>query len=168
MSANDVPNANDYILQAREKIRNSESLHRRVLLEESLKKWAPHDNSSSDDSSSDDEEDDGAVPVPAIRDEVGDEDGDTSPIPDVSNQALPYVSEDEAGPPCKRRRLEDLPDEETFEPSPGTSGYRENNWTAEDDAYHVQAAPFPDWLDVDGAVFEEPVQDPDLSFLDDL
>lgn len=166
MSANDVSNANDYILQAREKFRSSESLHRRVLLAESLKKWARHDNSSSDDSSSDDEEDDGAVPVPAIRDEVGDGDGATSTIPDVFNHALPYVSEDEDGPPRQRRRLEDLPDEETSEPRPGTSG--ENNRTAEDDAYHVQAAPFPDWLDVDGAVFEEPVQDPDLSFLDDL
>ncbi|KAH7985300.1 hypothetical protein HPB52_024201 [Rhipicephalus sanguineus] len=32
--------------------------------------------------------------------------------------------DDEAGPPCKRRRLEDLPDEKTLEPSPGPSGYR--------------------------------------------
>ncbi|KAH7939566.1 hypothetical protein HPB52_013848 [Rhipicephalus sanguineus] len=168
MSANDIPNVNDYILQAREKFRNSECLYRRVLLAESVKKWASRDNSSSDDPSSEVEEDGGAVPVPAIRDEVGDGDGETSPILDVSNHALPYISEDEAGPPCRRRRLEDLPDEETLEPSPGTSGHRENNWSAEDDAYHVQAAPFPQWLDVDGAVFEEPVQDPDLSFLDDL
>ena len=165
MSDNNVPNANDSILQAREKFRNSESLHRRVLLAESIKRWARRDDSSSDDSSSDGEDDDGAVPVPDIAVEVGNGDAETSPPSDVSNSALPNLSDDEAGPPCKRRRLDHSPDEETLEPSPGPSG---DNFTADDDTYPLRAAPLPDWLDVDGAVFEEPDQDPDLSFLDDL
>lgn len=166
MSRNSAPTAQDIMLQAKEKIRSSKSLHRRVLILQWLKIWAWQD-----DSASYEEEEDGVVlapAVPAVGDGVGDGDAETSRRFDASNRAMPYVSEDEAGPPCKRRRLDDLPDEETLEPSPGHSGSRGNNCSAEDDTYPVRAPPLPDWLDVDGAVFEEPVEDPDLSFLDDL
>lgn len=169
MSGNSAPTARDIFLQAKEKIRSSKSLHRRVLIVQWLKKWACQDDSTRDDSASYEEEDDGVVPapaVPAVGVEVRDGHAETSPRNDASNRALPSVSEDQDGPPCKRRRLDDLPDEETLEPSPGPSGSRGNN--SEDDTYPVRAPPLPDWLDVDGAVFEEPVEDPDLSFLDDL
>ncbi|KAL1463871.1 hypothetical protein MTO96_043173 [Rhipicephalus appendiculatus] len=138
MSVNDSPNVNDAISQAQEKIRNSLSVHRRVLLQECLKKWTRRDDSSSDD----------------------DED-------------------DESGPPRKRRREDEFPGErqgdtensETLEPSPGPSGFSGNHSSDEDDVddtYPVRGAPLPDWLDVDGEVFVEPLQDPDLSFLDDV
>ncbi|KAL1463868.1 hypothetical protein MTO96_043170 [Rhipicephalus appendiculatus] len=177
MSANNSPNVNDAISQAREKFRESLSLHRRVLLGECLKKWTRRDASSTDDSSGDD----GAGPSPALPDvdvEVGDGDAETSPRYDAES-VLPSVSDDQAGPPRKRRRQDDFPGEpqgdadnpDTLEPSPGPSGFPGNNSSDEDDVddtYPVRGAPLPDWLDVDGEVFEEPLQDPDLSFLDDV
>ncbi|KAL1463870.1 hypothetical protein MTO96_043172 [Rhipicephalus appendiculatus] len=182
MPVNDSPNVDDAISQAQEQIRNSSCLHRLTLLEECLKKWTRHDDSSTDGSSSDDfssDDDEGpALALPGVGVEVDDGDAETSPRHDTES-ALPSVSDDEAGPPRKRRRQDEFPGErqgdtensDTLEPSPGPSGFSGNHSSDEDDVddtYPVRGAPLPDWLDVHGEAFEDPLQDPDLSFLDDV
>ncbi|KAL1463867.1 hypothetical protein MTO96_043169 [Rhipicephalus appendiculatus] len=114
MPVKDSPNMNDAISQAQEKTRHSLSLHRRILLVECLKKWTRRDDSSSDDSSSDDSSSDdgaGAAPdLPGVGVEVGDGDAETSPRHDAEI-VLPSLSDDQAGPPRKRRRQDDFPGE---------------------------------------------------------
>ncbi|KAL1479298.1 hypothetical protein MTO96_051966 [Rhipicephalus appendiculatus] len=68
-------------------------------------------------------------------------------------------------------RQGDADNSETLEPSPGPSSFPGNKSSDEDDVdgtYAVRGAPLPDWLNVDGEVFEEPLHDPDLSFLEDV
>ncbi|KAL1479301.1 hypothetical protein MTO96_051965 [Rhipicephalus appendiculatus] len=68
-------------------------------------------------------------------------------------------------------RQGDADNSETLEPSPGPSSFPGNKSSDEDDVdgtYAVRGAPLPDWLNVDGEVLEEPLHDPDLSFLEDV
>ncbi|KAH8032135.1 hypothetical protein HPB51_023245 [Rhipicephalus microplus] len=178
MAVNRAPNVNDAISQALKKIQSTSSLHHRVLLVECLKKWSRCDDSSINDSSSNDsstDHDTNPAPAPGVDLGVGDGDAETSQRPDTES-VLPSASEDEAGPPRRRRRLDDFygqcqgqaSNSGTLEPFPGSSGFTDNNSLGEDDddTYPVRGAPLPGWLDVDGEVFEEPLQDPDLTFLD--
>ncbi|KAL3210434.1 hypothetical protein MRX96_052180 [Rhipicephalus microplus] len=102
-------------------MRNTSSLLRYVLLAESLKIWVPCDDSSSDDSLSDDSSsedswrddsstDDGAGSAPAVSGagvDVGN--AEASAGSDTVCRVLPSVSDDDAGPPCNRRRLDNFP-----------------------------------------------------------
>ncbi|KAL3210436.1 hypothetical protein MRX96_052182 [Rhipicephalus microplus] len=152
MSVNLAPTIDDLISQAQGKMQNTSSLLRYVLLAESLTIWVPCDDSSSDDSSSDDwsienswsddsSTDDGAGSAPAVSGagvEVGNAEASTGS--DTVCRDLPSVSDDDAGPPCKRRRLDNFPGEwrgdtddlNTQEPRPGPSGFLDNS-SEEDD-----------------------------------
>ncbi|KAL3215688.1 hypothetical protein MRX96_033531 [Rhipicephalus microplus] len=105
------------------------------------------DDSSSDDSSSEDSwsddssTDDGADSAPAVSGagvEVGNAEASTGS--DTVCRVLPSVSDDDAGPPCKRRRLDDFHGEwrgdtddlNTLEPRPGPSGFQDDS-SEEDD-----------------------------------
>lgn len=177
MSFSNCLNVTALLLQAIEKIQEIEdgdkavSLHRRVLLEQLLKKWAWLDDSESSSSSSDD--DDGGPPAPAIagvkRDrDVGDNEVKQSSNENAADQAgaSPTFADAEPGP-SKRPRVDE---EQCLDCRPGPSGLQSSHIPAEvddeDDPYPVKVAPFPDWLDFAGTVADEPVQDPDLSFLD--
>ncbi|KAL3260562.1 hypothetical protein MRX96_046281 [Rhipicephalus microplus] len=90
--------------------RAASSLHHRVLLVECLKKWSRCDDSSINDSSSNDsstDHDTNPAPAPGVDLGVGDGDAETSQRPDTES-VLPSASEDEAGPPRRRRRLDDF------------------------------------------------------------
>lgn len=162
MSADEAFNVLSVLSQARRKLRNTTSLHRQVLLEQLLDKWAWLDDTSSD-------EEDDAPPVAAVCGSASDTaNGDALPNQAGSQSALSYVAGDEPGP-SKRARLDgttDGPDDGSagLESRPGSSGLQGSGTLAaeDDDAYPVRAAPFPDWEDLS----DEPVQDPDLSFLD--
>ncbi|KAL3197968.1 hypothetical protein MRX96_053842 [Rhipicephalus microplus] len=152
MPVNVAPTIDDLISQAQWKMQHTSSLLRYVLLAESLKIWVPCDNSSTDDSSSDDSSsedswsddastDDGADSAPAVSGagvEVGNAEASTGS--DTVCRVLPSVSDDDAGPPCKRRRLDDFPGEwrgdtddlNTLEPRPGPSGFQDDS-SEEDD-----------------------------------
>ncbi|KAL3203512.1 hypothetical protein MRX96_053216 [Rhipicephalus microplus] len=80
-------------------MQNTSSLLRYVLLAESLKIWVPCDDSSSDDSSSDD-----SSSEDSWSDDSSTDDGADS-APAVSWR---WSRDDDAGPPCKRRRLDDF------------------------------------------------------------
>ncbi|KAH7979894.1 hypothetical protein HPB49_011835 [Dermacentor silvarum] len=177
MSFSNCLNVTALLLQAIEKIQEIEdgdkavSLHRRVLLEQLLKKWAWLDDSESSSSSSDD--DDGGPPAPAIagvkRDrDVGDNEVKQSSNENAADQggASPAFGDAEPGPSkCPR-----VDEEQCLDCRPGPSGLQSSHIPAEvedqDDPYPVKVAPFLDWLDFAGTVADEPVQDPDLSFLD--
>lgn len=161
MSANEGLNVVSILSQARRKLRNTTSLHRQVLLEQLLDKWA-----WLDDTSSDEEDDDSpAAAVGGAMSNTGH--GEASPNQAGSQRALTSVAGDEPGP-SKRARLDGPSDRREdssagLELRPGTSGLQGSVTLAEDDdPYPVRAAPFPDWEDLS----DEPVQDPDLSFLD--
>lgn len=161
MSANEAFNAISVLSQARRKLRNTTSLHRQVLLEQLLDKWAWLDDTSSD-------EEDDAPPVAAVSGSASNTaHGEALPNQAGSQSALPYVAGDEPGP-SKRARLDATSDRTEdssagLEPRPGCSGLQGSGTLAEDDdPYPVRAAPFPDWEELS----DEPVQDPDLSFLD--
>ncbi|KAL1416460.1 hypothetical protein MTO96_000739 [Rhipicephalus appendiculatus] len=119
------PNIAHALSQAGEKLKHPISLQRRVLLDNLVRKWAWYlqssssSDSSSEDSSSDDDDsssddmedgDDSAVPAPAVSSGAGEPGcsyADFSANQDVSTNASPSVSEDGAGPPPKRPRLDD-------------------------------------------------------------
>ncbi|KAL3215680.1 hypothetical protein MRX96_033523 [Rhipicephalus microplus] len=123
MPVNRAPTSDDLISQAQGKMKNTSSLLRYVLLAESLKIWVPCDDSASDDSSSDDSSsedswsddtstDDGAGSAPAVSGagvEVGIAEASTGP--DTVCRVLPSVSDDDAGPPCRHRRMDNFPGE---------------------------------------------------------
>ncbi|XP_070377111.1 dentin sialophosphoprotein-like [Dermacentor albipictus] len=165
---------------ATEKIREIEksvSLHRRVLLEQLLNKWAWLDDSDSSSSSDDEDSDDGVggPPVPVVpasgvkhgRDDCDGEDKDSSKQNSGYQEGVLANFDDGEPGPSKRRRVDE---QECWDCRPGPSGYQENYTSpqleGENDSYRMKVAPFPDWLDSDGGVCEEPVQEPDLSFLD--
>ncbi|KAL3210435.1 hypothetical protein MRX96_052181 [Rhipicephalus microplus] len=160
MPVNRAPTIHDLISQAQGKMQNTSSLLRYVLLAESLKIWVPCDDSSSDDSSSDDSStDDGAGSAPAVsRAEVEVGNAEASTGSDTVCRVLPSVSDDDAGPRCKRRRLDNFPGEwrgdtdelNTLEPRPGPSDFQDNSSEEDDgDVWPVRGAPLAIWLDVD-------------------
>lgn len=161
MSANEALNVVSILSQARTKLRSTTSLHRQVLLEQLLDKWAWLDDTSSD-------EEDDETPAAAVCGSTSHTGhGEALPNQAGSQRALTSVSGDEPGP-SKRARLDGTSDRTEgssagFELPPGSSGLLGSGTLAEDDdPYPVRAAPFPDWEDLS----DEPVQDPDLSFLD--
>ncbi|KAL3215685.1 hypothetical protein MRX96_033528 [Rhipicephalus microplus] len=124
MPVNRAPTIDDLISQAQGKMQNTSSLLRYVLLAESLKIWVPCDDSSSDDSSSDD-----SSSEDSWSDDSSTDDGADS-APAVSGAGVEV--DDDAGPPCKRRRLDDFHGEwrgdtddlNTLEPRPGPAAFR--------------------------------------------
>ncbi|KAL3215681.1 hypothetical protein MRX96_033524 [Rhipicephalus microplus] len=103
MPVNRAPTSDDLISQAQGKMQNTSSLLRYVLLAESLKIWVPCDDSASDDSSSDD-----SSSEDSWSDDSSTDDGAGS-APAVSGAGVEV--DDDDGPPCKRRRLDDFPGE---------------------------------------------------------
>ncbi|KAH7974158.1 hypothetical protein HPB49_010593 [Dermacentor silvarum] len=86
----------------------------------------------------------------------------------LRNQTSRIQASNNAEPgPSKRPRVDE---EQCLDCRPGPSGLQSSHIPAEvddeDHPYPVKVAPFPDWLDFAGTVADEPVQDPDLSFLD--
>lgn len=161
MSANEALNVVSILSQARRKLRITTSLHRQVLLEQLLDKWAWLDDTSSD-------EEDDETPAAVVSGSASNTaHGEALPNQAGSQRAATSVSGDEPGP-SKRARLDGTCDRTEdssagLEPRPGSSGLQGSGTFAEDeDTYPVRAAPFPDWEDLS----DEPVQDPDLSFLD--
>ncbi|KAL3204169.1 hypothetical protein MRX96_053085, partial [Rhipicephalus microplus] len=111
--------------------RTPSSLLRYVLLAESLKIWDPCDDSSSDDSSSDD----------SSSEDSWSDDSSTDDGAGFGTCCFwRWSRDDDAGPPCKRRRLDDFPGEwrgdtddlNTLEPRPGPSTFQDDS-SEEDD-----------------------------------
>ncbi|KAL3260563.1 hypothetical protein MRX96_046282 [Rhipicephalus microplus] len=117
---------------------------------------------------------DGVNPAPSPGVELEVSDPETSRRPDTA-RSFPSVSDEEAGPPWRRRRLDDFPGEwqsrayNSGRQNPGahsrTQRLPDNNVSDEDDGdtYPVRGVPLPGWLDFFREVLEDPLEDTDPS-----
>lgn len=79
---------------------------------------------------------------------------------------MPNFADGEPGPSKRPRVDEEECSDSSLEPSGNQDIYSSPQLQDGYDPYPIKVAPFPVWLDSEGTVSDEPVQDPDLSFLD--